>query len=84
MQEDIYGQACHFLLHHTAAIENANNDIFSTDKETQIHKFYGGGQDLKISTKIFCAVLLRTAVPAILKKDPEDKRGMVIVIHTWS
>lgn len=32
------------------------NDIFSTDKEIQIRKFYGIRQVSKISTKIFCAV----------------------------
>lgn len=67
MQEDIYRQACHLLLHHPTAIENANNDLFSTDKETQIHKVYGRWQVLKTSAKIFCAVLLRTAVPVSLK-----------------
>jgi len=75
MQEDIYRHACHFLLHHTPAIENADNDMFSTDNETQTEKFYGRWQVLKISNKTFCVVLLRTAAPAILKERTSRQLG---------
>lgn len=65
MQEELHRQAYPFLKYHFPATENATIGVFRTENENRIQEFCEIYEDLKISTKIFCVVFLKKAVPAI-------------------